>query len=98
MYTVADTTLRPGARLKRRLSGPWGKAPVMYQDQAFARGVKFAALDARAVTDALRTGGQGLYRNIHATVLPDGEATLQKIEQTFAPGAARRHARRRRTL
>lgn len=51
-----------------------------YRDEALARGVAFAAADARAVDAALERGARGMYAQVRARVLSDAQATRDGIE------------------
>ena len=51
-----------------------------YRDRALARGVAFAADDARAVGTAFERGSRGLHAQVRVRVLPDEQATRDGIE------------------
>ena len=55
-----------------------------YRDNAFSRGVRFAAKDAGALVDRLRIGAAKLYRNVHVQTLLDEKANLDAIEKAFS--------------
>ena len=60
-----------------------------YRDNAFARGVRFAAKDAGTLGDRLRAGAAKLYRNVHVQTLLDEKATLDAMEKAFSDLAGR---------
>jgi WD40 repeat protein len=60
-----------------------------YSDNAFSRGVRFAAKDAGTLVDRLGAGAKRLYRNVHVQTLLDEKATLDAIEKAFSDFARR---------
>ena len=54
-----------------------------YREKALEQGVRFAAEDARSVTDRLRERAAGVYGRVVSEVLQNGNATVQSIEQAF---------------
>lgn len=60
-----------------------------YRDNAFAKGVRFAAQDAEALVKALRLRAAKLYDNVYEHTLLDDNATLAAMEKALADFASR---------
>jgi len=60
-----------------------------YRDNAFARGVRFAAQDAEALVEDLRLRAAKLYDNVYVHTLLDDNATFDAMEKAFADFASR---------
>jgi WD40 repeat protein len=60
-----------------------------YRDNAFARGVRFAAQDAGALVERLRARAATLYDHVYVHTLLDDKATLDAMEKAFADLSSR---------
>ncbi|HNN84115.1 MAG TPA: caspase family protein [Accumulibacter sp.] len=81
---VASPPLRVALQVKPPASTPPPRLHVLavgvtrYRDQALAKGVAFAADDAKAVAAAFQRGGQGVYQPGVVRVLSDAEAASKE--------------------
>ena len=84
----AQVTVRAGKEMSQPTLHLLAVGVSRYRDQALARGVAFAADDARAVGAEFERGARGLFQQVRSTVLTDEQGSRDGIEAAARAMAA----------